>query len=590
MKGALLRLPAILSPSTAGALPGAMATIAVLALYAACHWLFLRLDQVEPYGNVAEHLYYCLKLYHAHGDAGLEGIASSLSSVEMSYYPPLLYLASLPCQWVTGPGRDGSIWAVFFFGTLLAVLTYLYVVRLHGAFPAWVAALVVSCAPGIVWYERTFYPAVPLAALTMLTLYALLQCRRFSSLAWSLAVAVSVALGLLLKWSFIVYACLPLSYTILQALFTRPEVPASGEVWKGRARQVRIRNLLLSALVSLNLCAWWYAPRVRWLLQAAVDIHHEHVRHPWPWVGPHSYWNSVLHYGGYLEKGLLAPPVFWCALASLLTCVLVRKWRTDDLVLPLLTCLSTPLLLAVHSVVFDRYVLPVAGPATVLACALLARVPRGGTLLLGLLAALYAPIPLLWMEYPHFDRWNRNVGRRLVRGMHGNYMDPTLHQARRCLWIRLPGLRASQTWQALADLEARGPEEKIVLLISQQTDRFRFAAAMCTTSVHMAHLDPGYRPTPIFRPFQEAPTSPASASRLRGDTRRLFAIVDVVEERRMREARSSSDPEVRKAVDRWQTWLTTGRVLQRYVLSPRPDLWFTVYELPWRPPQAPPTR
>jgi len=419
-------------------------------------------ETAEPFGNVAEHMAYGLRFYDGVTSHGLAGLARVMEHPDTRYYPPLMYLVSLPFQMLLGRGHEAMIASMLAYVVLLFVAVYGLARQVTTPFGAWCAAVLATSMPGIAYYERTFYPSVGLAALVALAMYALLRSERYSSLTWTLVLAIAVALGMWMKWTFFLYLVAPVGYVALRAL-------------PGEGRLSRAQNLAIGMLVCVNLLLPWYLPRASDIIAAGLMAHEQHQEMRYGGLDAYSVWGGLTYYWGHLSRGILGLPL---TAATLVGAAVALYRRRDGEIACALAIGASLLIFSVHSVNFGRYLIPMAGVAAALGAAGLARARWPGTLLLGALTAAYAVIPLLWFYAPWMGQtpW--------LRPTENNYMDHGIYRSDAWLWLRVPSLAGRGVGQALEQVD-RG----VILLLSEQVDRVRYVAMRQRPRVSLELLD-----------------------------------------------------------------------------------------------------
>lgn len=241
--------------------------LALLALLAAFHltnnWLWRAANEVIFGADRMYHLVSSLAYY----DILKAGVnpASLFDALTLSgYYPPLVHLTVTVSYALFGVSADvaamtNSIYLVLF---LLAV--YGIGERLAGPWIGLASAALASLFPIVFAMSRYLYIDFALASLVAVNVCLLLRSEGFRRRGYSLLYGLSFGLGMLVKWTFVVFALAPLlvvlaSPGMLVAVFRTPGLrPVLGNP----------RRWLAAALLGLAVTALWFLPNV----QAAVSL------------------------------------------------------------------------------------------------------------------------------------------------------------------------------------------------------------------------------------------------------------------------------------------------------------------------------
>ena len=199
------------------------------------------------------------------------------------YYPPLVHLTVAAFYKLFAVSMDvaalsNSIYLVLF---LLAV--YGIGERLGGPWIGLLSAFVVSMFPIVFSMSRYLYVDFALTALVAVNVCLLLYSDRFEHKGYALLYGLSLGLGMLAKWTFIVFAGVPLlvvlvSPGVLKAAW-RAIQPA---IWRGR-------RLVVAALTGLGLTALWFVPN----MQATADLPLGYALVPLSWL----LWTVTAYFG-----------------------------------------------------------------------------------------------------------------------------------------------------------------------------------------------------------------------------------------------------------------------------------------------------
>jgi 4-amino-4-deoxy-L-arabinose transferase-like glycosyltransferase len=209
-----------------------------------CNAVWLNLDKYPPAWDSAHHLTMTLRwlaFWQSPSLASLKLVAAASS------YSPLNYWMMVPFYAVSGRDADGiilasgSIWLA-----ILILATYGLGKQVHGRRSGLLAAAIVSFYPIIVALERDFLLDLSLAAMVTLSLWLLLRCVPFDRRGWAIALGLSLGLGNLIKWPFLIFMAAPL----LAALFQISR--------QKRWSRARLTNLAICLIVGGSLVVGRY--------------------------------------------------------------------------------------------------------------------------------------------------------------------------------------------------------------------------------------------------------------------------------------------------------------------------------------------
>ncbi len=219
---------------------GFFAILAVNAVWQA-------LNQMPPAWDMAYHQRMGWSFYEALRDG-----ASFSTLIHLSdYYPPLYYLVEALFFALFGP----TCWLPFLANLPGLVLLSYFSFRLawSSAESRWapLAGHLVLMLPLLAWTSRESLLDPSLSGLLALALFLLLRSDCFLERKWTLGFGLSVAAGLLLKWTFIAFVVPGVLYCL----------------WRSPRRPLSLRNLLDAVLVAMPPAFLWYLPNLNSLIE-----------------------------------------------------------------------------------------------------------------------------------------------------------------------------------------------------------------------------------------------------------------------------------------------------------------------------------
>ena len=198
--------------------------IAVLLLALACtmlnvHWALL--NQAPPASDDNSHLFASLDLVRQL--ATLPHPAQVISAYVLcpGYYPPLTYQVTCLGYGLLGVGQAASIASFFPFLAVLALSMYGIGVNLGGRGLGLACAVTALGAPIVVDHARTYFIDLPATAMLALSVFALAQSRGFARRGWSALFGLSMALGVLTRWTHLVFMLVLTLYAVGRLLWER---------------------------------------------------------------------------------------------------------------------------------------------------------------------------------------------------------------------------------------------------------------------------------------------------------------------------------------------------------------------------------
>ncbi|HKB07098.1 MAG TPA: glycosyltransferase family 39 protein [Candidatus Polarisedimenticolia bacterium] len=177
------------------------------------------------------------------------------------YYPPLVPGITALLYGVAGRTYETAMATQILFLVLLVIGTRALGNRLFGAPAGLVAAILVLAAPGIRMNAEEYMLDLPLAAMVVMSTWALLASEGFSRRDWSLAFGLLAGAGMLTKWSFFLFLGLPVVWALARGLAN-----SEGPVTRGG----RWGNLALALLAAGLVAAPYYLPILPILINKTI--------------------------------------------------------------------------------------------------------------------------------------------------------------------------------------------------------------------------------------------------------------------------------------------------------------------------------
>lgn len=236
--------------------------LSLLALLAAFHlannWLWRAANEVIFGADRMYHLVSSLAYY----DILKAGVnpASLFEVLTLSgYYPPLVHLTVTVSYALFGVSADVAAMTNSLYLVLFLLAVYGIGERLAGPWIGLASAVLASLFPIVFSMSRYLYIDFALASLVAVNVCLLLRSEGFRRRGYSLLYGLSFGLGMLVKWTFVVFALAPLAVVLaspglLAAVFRAPGLrPVLGNP----------RRWLAAALMGLAVTALWFVPNVQ---------------------------------------------------------------------------------------------------------------------------------------------------------------------------------------------------------------------------------------------------------------------------------------------------------------------------------------
>lgn len=207
-------------------------------------WYFL--GHRPLHWDSADHLSYSLDTYKTlNNSPDFSSLLKNLIDISW-YYPPLVYWASIPFHAIFGLNDFAGFLEMTFFLVLLICSVYQIGKRVYNPDAGIFAAFCIAMFPIINEYSRDYMLDLPLAAMVAAAVYSLIRTNDFSSRNNCIKFGIMFGLGMLTKWTFILFVITPMLFLL----------------WEGFSLATRkfriIVNFFLSLIVGLIISLPWY--------------------------------------------------------------------------------------------------------------------------------------------------------------------------------------------------------------------------------------------------------------------------------------------------------------------------------------------
>ena len=271
---------------------------ASLLYLCAANIVWIAIDTRPPFWDMANHARWAmgvLRDFEQNGIAALQTLPQDTSG-----YPPFYHVIVALGYRVFGTSIDTAQLANIPAMVLLTLATYAIARRFIEPTAAAIAGLLVNFFPFMLWISRETLIEYWLTAMVAVSIWALLKTNEFSDTKWSLAFGALCGLGMLTKWTFVIFVGPP-------------------ALWAARKNW---GNAFKAGAVAAILAAYWYIPRFSTMIaawrQAAIGGQNEGD----PTIFTAQGWLSYIR---ALEGSLLFLPLFMAFLAGVLALIRSRR-------------------------------------------------------------------------------------------------------------------------------------------------------------------------------------------------------------------------------------------------------------------------
>jgi 4-amino-4-deoxy-L-arabinose transferase-like glycosyltransferase len=198
------------------------------------------------------------------------------------YYPPLVHMTVILFYKLFGVSMDVAAMANSVYLILFLLAVYDIGRRVGGPWAGLLSAFVVSSFPIVFSMSRYLYIDYTLTALVAVNVALLLRSDRFQRKGYALLYGLSLGLGMLTKWTFIVFTIAPLLVVVgSSSLLPSAWAAVRRSSWSGR-------RLLAALLGGLALTAIWFLPN----FEATANLTLGYVLVPLSWL----VWSGTLYF------------------------------------------------------------------------------------------------------------------------------------------------------------------------------------------------------------------------------------------------------------------------------------------------------
>ena len=194
------------------------------------------------------------------------GVLYELFHANTTHWPPLFHFTAGIFNAIFGTAHVVSVMTNMLFFLLLLVSLYLIGKKVSGTYAGIMATVMVSFYPIIYGHSRLFLLDFALTALVSFSVYCLISTENFKNLRWSIMFGIAVVMGMLTKWSYVIF--------ILPLFLYVATISLCGK--NGKEALVRTKRILIGGL-SIGLMGYILCTDKDMLLlrylKSALDTH-----------------------------------------------------------------------------------------------------------------------------------------------------------------------------------------------------------------------------------------------------------------------------------------------------------------------------
>lgn len=235
----------------------------ILGIFA-LNLLWAAIDSRPPHWDMARHLWTSLQ-YKTLLDSG--SLIPLLQ--QYFYYPPLLYLATIPTYLIFGTSELAALSVNLLFLSIFSLSVFFIARKFYDTKTSLVAVVLANSFPMVVTQFKEYQLDAPLMAMSALFL-ALVIRRPFSSYQKTIILGLAIGFGMLLKWTFAAVIIFPLLLALTEEfILRRQKIGTSGAILD------IFKKLALMSMIAYVVTSPWYVANIQ---QLRIDFQQNGVR------------------------------------------------------------------------------------------------------------------------------------------------------------------------------------------------------------------------------------------------------------------------------------------------------------------------
>jgi len=166
-------------------------------------------------------------------------------------YPPFFHISSIPFYILFGTDYDSALMTNLLFLAILILSAFFIGKKIYDNESGLLASFIASTIPIYNSMMRDYLIDFSLCAMVALGFALLLYAEHFENFKYSILFGIVLGLGMLTKWTYVVYLIVPIFYSLF--IFLKKN-------WKSGKLKSKLKNILFWFLSAFAISISWYNP------------------------------------------------------------------------------------------------------------------------------------------------------------------------------------------------------------------------------------------------------------------------------------------------------------------------------------------
>ena len=228
-----------------------LTVVLIFIFWATLNLIWAGLNKTEPHLDMTRHLYNSL-IYDRELRFAMPLKALVFWIDGYQYYPPFVYVLTKPF-YIFGQTVFAAISSMVLWLAILIFSLFGLAKKIWNEKVGLIAVLILAATPIFIGQAKEYMLDFPLASWLVLSVYLLLLTQKFQNKFYSLCLGIVLGLGMLLKWTFIIFIIFPMGYTIVSALMAD---------WKQKVFERTITAIFVLITGAAIAFPWYYIHRL----------------------------------------------------------------------------------------------------------------------------------------------------------------------------------------------------------------------------------------------------------------------------------------------------------------------------------------
>lgn len=228
----------------------------IVSFYLVNNFVWLKLNTYPSGPDEPYHLTASLKIFKAITTAvtsnNIMNIFAPPPFVNTGHWPPFFHISSAILNIFLGTSYISSIMVNIVYFLILLFSIYFTGLKLFNKNTGISAVILISMYPMVFRYSRIFGPDFALLAMVCLSICLLLYTEHFRNRKFSILFGFSLGLGMLTKWTFVLFLMGPLIFIFFNSFLTK--------IKQEFYLKQRVLNFILSLIIAVVISLFWYSP------------------------------------------------------------------------------------------------------------------------------------------------------------------------------------------------------------------------------------------------------------------------------------------------------------------------------------------